>query len=233
MGREDQKWGMLVPTFHVFQFEFKYSEKRVCWAKAGWRSMALGDKAQSTVEEGYRASKQVRRAQSSLKPNPLAKVDLGWKRGDILKGPFSKLGQDLGGKQPISVKGSLRRKDFSAKGKEKVGSEVSEAQLRGSALKCGSKKLWNALFPPSSGSRRGIRRSSEPLTLEKSSLDCDVFPKEDAFEAGTQLERRFSGSQITFSHSSRFRKGCSGEGTSSLRGNADNHQRFHLKSSIA
>ena len=146
----------------------------------------------------------MRRAQSSLKPNPLAKVDLGWKRGDILKGPFSKLGQDLGGKQPISMKGSLRRKDFSAKGKEKVGSEVSEAQLRGSALKCGSKKLWNALFPPSSGSRRGIRSRSEPLTLEKSSLDCNVFPKEDAFEAGTQLERRFSGSPITFSHLSRF-----------------------------
>ncbi|KAL6311763.1 hypothetical protein AAG906_022432 [Vitis piasezkii] len=73
----------------------------------GW---AGGDKAHSSVEEGHRASKQVRRAQSPFKPSPL---------------------------------GSSRREDFSAKGKGKLGSEVSEAQMRGSALKFGSKKLFH------------------------------------------------------------------------------------------
>ena len=61
----------------------------------------------------------------------------------------------MGGKQPISVKGSLRRDDPSAKGKGKVGYEASEAQVRGSVLNCGSKKLWNAPFPPSSSCRQG------------------------------------------------------------------------------
>ena len=65
------------------------------------------------------------------------------------------MGQELGGKQPISMKGSLRRDDPSAKGKGKVGSGAFEDQLRGSALKCGSKKLWNALLPSSSGCRQG------------------------------------------------------------------------------
>ena len=149
---------------------------------------AGGDKAQSIGEKGLRVSKQVRRAHSSLKPKPQIEVDLGWKRGDSLKGPFPKMGQELGGKQPSFAKGSLCRDDPSAKGKEKVGSEVSEAQLRGSTLKCGSKKLWNVLFPPSFGCRQGGRNRSEPLTLEKSLSFCDALPKEDAFEAGTQLE---------------------------------------------
>ncbi|RVW44201.1 hypothetical protein CK203_089450 [Vitis vinifera] len=117
---------------------------------------AGGDKAQSTGEKGLRVSKQVRRAHSSLKPKPQIEVDLGWKRGDSLKGPFPKMGQELGGKQPSFAKGSLRRDDPFAKGKEKVGSEVSEAQLRGSMLKCGSKKLWNVLFPPSFGCDKGV-----------------------------------------------------------------------------
>ena len=94
----------------------------------------------------------------------------------------------MGSKQPISTNDSLRKDDPSAKGKGKVGSEVSEAQLRGSTLKCGSKKLWNVLFPPSFGCRQGGRNRSEPLTLEKSLSFCDALPKEDAFEVGTQLE---------------------------------------------
>ena len=83
----------------------------------------------------------MRRAQSLLKPNPLVEADLGRKRGDILKGPLSKLGQQMGGKQPISEKGSSCKEDLSAKGKGKLGSEVSKTQMRGSALKFGSKKL--------------------------------------------------------------------------------------------
>ena len=130
----------------------------------------------------------MRRAHSSLKPKPQIEVDLGWKRGYSLKGPFPKMGQELGGKQPSFAKGSLRRDDPFAKGKEKVGSEVSEAQLRGSMLKCGSKKLWNVLFPPSFGCRQGGRNRSEPLTLERLLSFCDALPKEDAFEVGTQLE---------------------------------------------
>nr|CAN82412.1 hypothetical protein VITISV_039149 [Vitis vinifera] len=169
---------------------------------------AGGDKAQSTGEKGLRVSKQVRRAHSSLKPKPQIEVDLGWKRGDSLKGPFPKMGQELGGKQPSFAKGSLRRDDPFAKGKEKVGSEVSEAQLRGSMLKCGSKKLWNVLFPPSFGCRQGGRNRSEPLTLERLLSFCDALPKEDAFEVS---------------------KRCSGEGTSPTRGDADDHQRSHLK----
>ena len=55
-------------------------------------------------------------------------------------------------------------------------------------LKCGSKKLWNVLFPPSFGCRQGGRNRSEPLTLERSLSFCDALPKEDAFEVGTQLE---------------------------------------------
>ena len=135
----------------------------------------------------------------------------------------------MGSKQPISTNDSLRKDDPSAKGKRKVGSEVSEAQLKGSALKCGSKKLWNALFSPSSGSRQGGRSRSEPLTLERPLSDCDALPNEDAFEAGTQLDRSFSASPITFCHSSGFRKRCFGEGTSSTRGDVEHKQRSHFK----
>ncbi|KAL6326022.1 hypothetical protein AAG906_038514 [Vitis piasezkii] len=53
-------------------------------------------------------------------------------------------------------------------------------------------------------------------------------PKDDAFEAGTQMERRFSASP----RSSGFRKSCSGEGASSIRGDTDNQQRSSLKASI-
>ncbi|RVX19963.1 hypothetical protein CK203_004920 [Vitis vinifera] len=119
------------------------------------------------------------------------------------------VGPRNGRQTTISTKGSLRRDDPFAKGKGKVGYEASEAQSRGSVLKCGSKKLWNALFPPSSGCRQGGRSPSEPLTLERLSLASDDLPKEDSFEVGTQLERSFSASP---SRSSGSRKGVWGLG---------------------
>ena len=75
------------------------------------------DKAQSNVEDGLQASKQGKRAQSSLQPSPQVETDLGQKRGVSLIGPLSLFGQEMGGKQPISAKGSLRRDDPSAKGR--------------------------------------------------------------------------------------------------------------------
>lgn len=66
---------------------------------------------------------------------------MGWKREDSLKDPIRLLGQDLGGKQAIFAKDPLHIVDLSTKGKTKVGSEDYEAQQRGSAMKCGSKKL--------------------------------------------------------------------------------------------
>ena len=64
---------------------------------------AEGDKAYSNDEERHRASnsKQERRVQSPLNLNPLVEANLGWERGFNLKGPLSKLGQEMGGKKPI------------------------------------------------------------------------------------------------------------------------------------
>ena len=138
----------------------------------------------------------------------------------------------MGRKQPISEKGSLRREDSSAMGKGKSVSKVSISQLRGSAMKFGSKKLWTTLIPSISGCRQGVRSRSEPLMHEKPSSDCDALPKEAAFEAGTQMDRRFNASPLTFSRSSKFRKRCSGKGASSKREDADNQQRSSLKASI-
>ena len=42
-----------------------------------------GDKAQSTVEVGLRASKQMRRAQSTLKPSPQVEIDFGPEEGSF------------------------------------------------------------------------------------------------------------------------------------------------------
>ena len=136
----------------------------------------------------------------------------------------------MGRKQPISEKGSLRREDSSAMGKGKSVSKVSISQLRGSAMKFGSKKLWTTLIPSISGCRQGVRSRSKPLMHEKPSSDCDALPKEDAFEAGTQMDRRFNASPLTLS--SKFRKRCSGKGASSKREDADNQQRSSLKASI-
>ena len=68
---------------------------------------------------------QKRRAQSPHKPKPLVEANLGWERGVNLKGPLSTLGQEMGGKQPIYEKGSLRREDSSAMGKGKSISRSS------------------------------------------------------------------------------------------------------------
>ena len=143
---------------------------------------------------------------------------MGWKRGVSLKGPIRLLGQDLGGNQAFFAKGPLHSVDISAKGKAKVDSKDSEAQLRGSTLKCGSNKLWNALLPPSLGCRQGGRSRSEPLTIERSLLVCDALPMEDDFEAGTQLDQCFSASPR---HSSGFRKKCFEKGMLPTRGDAD------------
>ena len=64
---------------------------------------AEGDKAYSNDEERHQASnsKQERRVQSPLNLNPLVEANLGWERGFNLKGLFSKLGQEMGGKKPI------------------------------------------------------------------------------------------------------------------------------------
>ena len=52
----------------------------------------------------------------------------------------------------------------------------------------------------------------------KPSSDSEESPKEEAFEAGSQLERGFNASPPIFCRSSRIRKRCSGEGTLSSRG---------------
>ena len=89
-------------------------------------------------------------------------------------------------------------------GKGKLVLKVCDAQPRGSVMKFGSKKLWTTLIPPSSGCRQGVQSQSEPLTHEKPSSDYEAPPKEDAFEAGTQMERRFNASPLTFYRSSGF-----------------------------
>ncbi|RVW89628.1 hypothetical protein CK203_036367 [Vitis vinifera] len=167
------------------------------------------DKAHSNVEDWHWASNamQERRTQSPLKPIPLVEANLGWERGVILKGLLSTLGQEMGGKQPIFEKGSLCREDSFAMGKGKSVLKVSVSQLR------------------------GVQSRSEPLTHEIPSSDFVAPPKGNAFEAGTQLERRFSASPLTFSRSSGFRKSCSGERASSRRGDMDNQQRSSLKAS--
>ena len=68
---------------------------------------------------------QKRMAQSPHKPKPLVEANLSWERGVNLNGPLPTLGQEMGGKQPISEKGSLRREDSFVMGKGKAVLEVS------------------------------------------------------------------------------------------------------------
>ncbi|RVW66743.1 hypothetical protein CK203_063543 [Vitis vinifera] len=89
-------------------------------------------------------------------------------------------------------------------GKVKSGHEDPENQQRDSAMKRGSRKLWNALLPSSSVCRQGDRSRSEPLTTERSTLLSDTLLMEDGFEAGTQLVQ-----------------GCSEEGTTPRKERAD------------
>ena len=184
-----------------FSLNSNFLRARPAGPKQAGEAWTRGDKARSTFEVGLQASKHVRRAQSSRKPSPQSEFDVGWKRGVSLKGPIRLLGQDLGGNQAFFAKGPLHSVDLSAKGKAKVDSEDSEAQLKGSALKCGSKKLWNALLPPSPGCQQGGRSRSEPLTIERSLSVSDALPMEDDSKAGTKLDQCFSASPR---HSSGF-----------------------------
>ena len=127
------------------------------------------------------------RAHSFSKPNPQSEIDVGWKKEVHGKGPIQLLGQELGDNQDRYSKGPLHKAILSAKGKAKAGHEDSKNQQKGSALKCGSKKLWNALFPSSSVCQQGDRSRSEPLTTERSTPVSDTLPLEDVPEAGTQL----------------------------------------------
>ena len=87
----------------------------------------------------------------------MSENDVGWKREASGKGPIQQMGQELGGKQNISLKCPSHRASHAAKGKAKVGCEDSEIQRRDPTVMHGSKKLWNVLLPSSSVSRQGDR----------------------------------------------------------------------------
>ena len=172
---------------------------------------ASGDEI--SAYEGFRAYE--RKAQSLSKPGPLiAKV------GCNIKGPLG-LGLSLGGKKPDETEVTLRREeDSSAKEKGKATSLLPVVQSSSSAkkeVKFGSKKLWTTLFPPSSDCRQGLRYRSEPLLHGKNPANSKEFPKEEAFEAGSQAKRGSSASPLISRRSPRFRKRCLGEGASSSR----------------
>ena len=144
------------------------------------------------------------RPHSFSKPSPQSEIDVGWKKEVHGKGPIQLLGQELGDNQDRYSKGPLHRVILSAKGKAKAGHEDSKNQQKGSALKCGSKKLWNALFPSSSVCQQGDRSQSEPLTTERSMPVSDSLPLEDVSVAGTQLVQ-----------------GCSKEGMTPMKENTE------------
>ena len=104
--------------------------------------------------------------------------------------------------------------------------KASEVQTRGSTQKeekVVSKKLWTTLFPPSFDRRQGLRSRNEPLLLGKSSSVSEECLMEEDFRAGSQMERGFRASPLFRCHLSRNQKWCSGEGTSSSRGEAVLH----------
>ena len=125
------------------------------------------------------------RAHPFSKPSPRSEIVVGWKREVHGKGPIQLLGQEMGDNQDRYSKGPLHRAILSAKGKAKIGHEDPENQQMGSLMKCGSRKLWNALFPSSSVCRQGDRSQSEPITIERSMPVSDNLPSEDVAEAGT------------------------------------------------
>ena len=138
------------------------------------------------------------------KPSPRSEIDMGWKREVHGKGPIQLLGQEMGDNQDRYSKGPLHRAFLSTKGKAKTGHEDPENQQRGSAMKCGSRKLWNALFPSSSVCQQGDRSRSEPLTTERLTPVSDTLPLEDVSEARTRLVQ-----------------GCSEEGTTPTKENTE------------
>ena len=165
---------------------------------------AGGDEAYS-VEVGHQASE--RKAQSLPNPNPMTDAKVGCN----LNGPFSKLGQRTREKKPSDKNGLLRNEEASTVGKGNFVSKVPDVQTRGSAnkeVKFGSKKLWTTLFPPSFDRLQGHRSRGEPLMHVKPSSDSEESPKEEAFEAGSQLERGFNASPLMFCRSSGFQKRC-------------------------
>ena len=172
--------------------------------------MAGGDEA--FFEEDDRAFE--RNAQSLPNPSPPLAVIMGCN----LKGS-SWLGQRIRGKKSSIMMGLFQKEEDDAERKGKA----SEVQTRGSAQKeekVVSKKLWTTLFPPSFDHRQGLQSCSEPLFLGKSSSISEVCLLKEDFGMGSQLERRFKASPLFHCQLSRNRKRCSGEGTSSLGGEA-------------
>ena len=104
--------------------------------------------------------------------------------------------------------------------------KAPEVQTRGSEQKeekVVSKKMWTTLFPPSFDRRQGLQSHSESLFLGKTSSVSEVCVLEEDFGTGSQLERGFRASPLFYCQSARNRKRCSGEGTSSSRGKAVEH----------
>ena len=157
------------------------------------------------------------KAQSLPNPSPPSDTIVGC----IFKGPLS-LGQRIGGTMSSVKKGWSQREEDDAMRKGKA----SEVQTRGSAQKeekVVSKKMWITPFPPSFDRRQGLRSRSEPLFLGKSSSVSEVRLLEEDIGTGPQMERGFRASPLFHYHFSRNRKRCSGEGTSSSRGEATLH----------
>ncbi|KAL6316269.1 hypothetical protein AAG906_017899 [Vitis piasezkii] len=84
--------------------------------------------------------------------------------------------------------------------------------------------------------KKGLLRIEEALAKGKGKAasvvlesDSEEFPKKEAFEAGSQLERGFSASPLIFCQSSRIRKRCSGERASSSRGEVALHKPSSMK----
>ena len=132
------------------------------------------------------------------------------------------LGQEKGDHQDRQLKGPFHSAYLSAKGKAKSGHEDPENQQRDSAMKRGSRKLWNALLPSSSVCRQWDRSRSEPLTTERSTLLSDTLPMEDGFEAGTQLVQGCSeeGTTLTKEHAEQrnfLRAACLSKGKEKMR----------------
>ncbi|RVW15154.1 Transposon TX1 uncharacterized 149 kDa protein [Vitis vinifera] len=75
-------------------------------------------------------------------------------------------------------------------------------------------------FPPSFDRRQGLQSRSKPILLGKSSSVSEECLMEEDFEAGSQMERGFRVSPLFHCQSTRNQKRCSGEGTSSSRGEA-------------
>ncbi|RVX15908.1 Transposon TX1 uncharacterized 149 kDa protein [Vitis vinifera] len=110
------------------------------------------------------------------------------------------------------------------KGRQVRKGKAPMVQTRGSTQKeekVVSKKMWTTLFPPSFDRRQGLRSRIEPLFLRKSLSFSEVRNLEEDFGTGSQMERGFRASPLFRCHLSRNQKWCSGEGTSSSRGEAD------------